>query len=247
MLDETGKTVQHTPPGETPAQSPGGESGTTQEETPETFTREGYIKTIRDLKAEKGRREEQGRKLGELTRQLGDAKTQLDVKDTELKESYQRMVGLEDRLDELERQGLSDSPEGVKLLQERQELRKAQRKLQQEQADLSKEKLQHAGDIKAVREHQWEEIVWEIAHRYNIESNILEELNLTTAEQVEAAAKAIAGAKTVPGQGTEGKEAGGVTSALRTDSTKGKGGSQLPEKAIDKIRQGWEERERGKK
>jgi hypothetical protein len=222
MQDETKGTTQGTPPGT--GQSSGGEDGTTSAKTPkETYTRAEYLKEISDLKAE------QGRKLAELTRQAESSKTQLGVKDTELKESYQRMVGLEDRLDELERQGLSDSPEGVKLFQEKQELRKTQRKLQQERADLDKDKLQHAGDIKAVREHQWEETVWEIAHRYNIESNILEELNLTTAEQVEAAAKAIAGAKTVPGQDTEDREAGGVTSALKTDSAKGKGGGEKSE------------------
>ena len=55
MLHETGGTIQHTPPEGTPAQSPGGKSGTTKDEVQkDTYSRDEYM-GLRNKMSEQGR------------------------------------------------------------------------------------------------------------------------------------------------------------------------------------------------
>ena len=221
MLHETGETAQHAPPEFPPAQSPGGESGTTQAKPPETYTRAEYEK-IRNAMAEQGRKV----KVIETERDtratlLAEAEAKLTTVNTQLEQH-------QERLDELERAGLSDSPEGVKLLQERQALRKKERDFQKERDDFAKEKATHAEELRIVKEDRFERQVIEAAYELKADAvklkALCQEFKLTTEEQIRKQAEAIAGS------GASAQDAGGnkpgATAGLHVDSARGAGATK---------------------
>lgn len=167
-MDKINESTQDPLPGKGLASGSGDEITSHPPAPPkETYSRaehEAEINKVSDVMAE------QGRKLKTL-------ETDRDTKAGLLTQAEERLTTvsanlekLQDRLDELERQGLSSSPEGVKLLQERQTLRKKEKDLQKKSDDFEKEKSTYTEELRIAKEDRFERQVIEVAYELKVDA-----------------------------------------------------------------------------
>lgn len=214
-MDETEGTTKDTL--QETGQTSGGEAGTTSGGEPKTYTAEQIRKIDSDARAEAGREAKAAKT--EATK----AKASLSEAESQLSETKQQISDLEKRIDDAELEGARDDPERVKLYQQRQELRVKESALEEGKRKLAKDKLEHEAEIKVARESQGEIAIWQTAIKYGVDPVKLKELNLTSPEQIEAVAKAIAAQKTAASPpGGEG------SAALLPDSGVTSGGEGTP-------------------
>ena len=225
-MDKINESTQDPLPGKGLASGSGDEITSHPPAPPkETYSRaehEAEINKVSDVMAE------QGRKLKTL-------ETDRDTKAGLLTQAEERLTTvsanlekLQDRLDELEEKGLSGSPEGLSLLEQRRLLRKQQREHQTSVDAFAKEKSTHAEELRIAKEDRFERQVIEAAYESKVDAvklkALCQEFKLTTEEQIRKQAQAIVGSAG-SGQGAGGVKPGD-TSSLHVDSAKGAGGGK---------------------
>jgi hypothetical protein len=183
--------------------SSAGEQGTSEKE-PEMFTRsqldEAAQKEVSNALSKAGR----------------DAKTlALKAKDLDIRE--QAIKEAEARREAEALEAVRDDPDQLKAYQDKKSLREERKRITEERANLERDKLQHAEEIKAAAESQLEIKIWDIAKETGADAaelkDTLAELGIQnpTEEQIKAAAKRMGGTKT-PLKVDSGKTRGGVRS-----------------------------------
>ena len=173
--------------------SPDGGGETTPKVEAKTYTQEELDRAVHAARSQAGR----------------DAKT-LDLRDQSLTAREKALKEKEDKLEAAELEKLKGNPEALDIHQQRKALR-------EERATLDKEKAEHKAAIEAVQSYQRKLDVGELAGKYDLDAQMLLDLNLSI-EQTETVAQRLS--KDKPKETKEIKTDSGVTSGGRQDLSK---------------------------
>lgn len=176
-MGETEKANQGTPLGT--GQSSGSQEGSTSEQTPKTFTKEGHEKILSDKLTIAGR----------------DAKA-LETREASLKAKEeavaQSVAKIEQWQTERDEELKSTNPDQYDIAVEK-------RKTANERAKLDADIVTHAERLKAADETEREITIWRIAEKIGVDAEKLKanstEFNLQDEDQIEKMAQTMAGAK----------------------------------------------------
>jgi len=208
MEDETKNQSQDNPSGED-------KGSTSKENEPETLTREQANKEISDKLAAAGR----------TAKQL-EAKTQaIEAEKQALQAREEKIAQKEKEAEDKELAGAETDEDKAKI-KAKFDIKAANRELATKVSAFEKEKAEHAAELEAAQNTKREILIWDIAKEAKIDPSDLKdtvnELGLTTQEQIKAAAKRL-------------KPAGDKT-PLQPDSNKTKGGTgALTVEQADKL------------
>jgi len=198
-MDETGKATQD-------AKTSGSKDTTTSGGKEKTYTEQEVTKMVSDIKAAAGREQ----------KKLAD---QIEAARQDAEKANQRLNELQKQIDEAELDKARDDPELLKLYQRKRETEDKVRSIESRERDLTKREAQLESDKKAIAEANAEAMVVEVALKYGLSIETLENLGITDREQLDKVAGAIATSKPPPKEG-EGE--------LTPDSGISSGGEHTP-------------------
>ena len=200
--------------------SQGTKAATSQDNIPETLTREEFQRRLSDEKAK------MGRELKTAKTEAESYKIAQSKLESELNETRERMNEVQRRIDEAEEEEARGSPDSLKLYQRQKQLRADEARLKDERRQLEKERIENASELAMAREGRAEMAVISAAVEYHVDIGKLKEkcqrFNLTTEEQISEMAETLAeqvqtgenSKKKIP-QGNSGATIGGGSDILK--------------------------------
>ena len=194
-----------------------GTEGTSQQDIPETLTREAAKKLVSDALSKQGRALKAARTEAQ---QYKTAQTKLE---SEVSETRERMSDIQRCIDEAEEEEAKGTPESLRLYQRQKQLREQETRLKDERRQLEKERTDHASELTSAKEAKAEMAIISAAVEHHVDIGKFKEkvqkLGLTTEEQISELAETLAGQATSDGDngkkkipvGDSGKTIGGGT------------------------------------
>jgi len=174
-MDETDKATQD-------AKTSGSGGTTTPGSKEKTYTEQEVTKMVSDIKAAAGRKQKE---LTDLVESANKTAT----------EANKRLSEIQQRIDEAELEKARDNPELLKLYQQKQELEKAKANLDEERRTLQREQAQFKEEKEAVASAKTEAMIVEVALKYHVSIEDLEDLGITDQESLEKIAAKLAKSK----------------------------------------------------
>ena len=171
-MDETDKATQD-------AKTSGSKATITSGGKEKTYTEREVTKMVSDMKAAAGREQKKLADQIEAARQDGE-------------KANNRLNELQKQIDEAELDKARDDPELLKLYQRKRETEDKVKDIESRERDLAKREAQLESDKKAIAEANVEAMVVEVALKYGLSIETLENLGITDREQLDKVAERIA-------------------------------------------------------
>jgi hypothetical protein len=135
---------------------------------------------------------------GRTAKQLGDKEATLTSQEQAIKDGQAKLAERQRVLDEAELALVRQDPARLRDYQARKakelelgEIEKAKEQLRLDKEAFNREKAEHAGTVQAAKDTLLEIGLWKIGTKYNVDPQVLKDLNLSSLEKAEEVAKRI--------------------------------------------------------